>query len=38
MDISSNFEYFTTNVIKYLRKLEYLSLGGKGYKVSTEVK
>ena len=38
MNISSNFQYFNENVIKKLRKLGYLKLKGKGYKVSPEVK
>ena len=38
MNISSNFKSFTENVIKKLRKLEYLKLKGEGYKVSPEVK
>ena len=38
MNLSTNFEYFIKNVIKHLRKLEFLSLWGIGYSVSAEVK
>ena len=38
INLISNFEYFTKNITQNLRKLEYLSLSGQGYKVTAEVK